>query len=384
MTRSSVNGTGFRLARAGAIFWKELAQMRRDRLTFAMMVMIPLIQLTLFGTAINTDPRRLPTLIDARDDGPASRAVLQAMATSRYFRFTGEANGRADADDAFRSGRALFVLTIPENFERDLARGEHPQLLLDADATDPVASGAASGAFAPIAAAAVAPLLDGAPVEIAPTPPAVETIVHRRYNPAGRTAVNIVPGLLGVILTMTMTMMTALSLTRETERGTLETLLSAPVAPAEVMIGKILPYVFVGIIQVVIMLVVAHGPFRVPFDGDPLAFTLAIALFMLTNLSLGYLFSTLAKTQMQAMQMTFFVFLPSILLSGFMFPFQGMPAWARALGELIPNTHFIRAVRAVMLKGASFADVAAELLALTAALLAIATLAVLRYRRTLD
>jgi ABC-2 type transport system permease protein len=381
---SPSNGVGFRPLRAAAIFRKELAQMRRDRLTFAMMVMIPLVQLTLFGTAINTDPRNLPTLIEARDDGPAARAIVRGMETSRYFDFEGYVNERADADAAFRSGRALFVLTIPENFERDLARGEHPQLLLDVDATDPVASGAAAGAFAPIVASAVAPLMDGAPVEVAPSPPAVETIVHRRYNPAGRTAVNIVPGLLGVILTMTMTMMTALSLTRETERGTLETLLSAPIAPAEVMVGKILPYIFVGVIQVGIMLVLAHGAFRVPFDGDPLAFVAAIALFMLVNLSLGYLFSTLAQTQMQAMQMTFFMFLPSILLSGFMFPFDGMPVWARVLGEIIPNTHFIRAVRAVMLKGASFADVWVELAALAAALAVIATLAVMRYRRTLD
>jgi ABC-2 type transport system permease protein len=384
MTRSSDDDRpGFRLARAGAIFRKELAQMRRDRLTFAMMVMIPLVQLTLFGTAINTDPRNLPTLIDARDDGPASRAVVQAMETSRYFRFVGEAQDRAAADAAFRDGQALFVLTVPENFERDLARGETPQLLLDADATDPVASGAAAGAFAPIVSSAVAPLLERSASASAAASP-VEAVVHRRYNPAGRTAVNIVPGLLGVILTMTMTMMTALSLTRETEQGTLETLLSAPVAPAEVMVGKIAPYVFVGFIQVAIMLVVAHGPFRVPFDGDPLAFALAVALFMLVNLSLGYLFSTLAKTQMQAMQMTFFVFLPSILLSGFMFPFQGMPGWARAIGEIIPNTHFIRAVRAVMLKGATLEDVWRELAALAAALVVIATMAVLRYRRTLD
>jgi ABC-2 type transport system permease protein len=381
---SPSNGAGFRPLRAAAIFRKELAQMRRDRLTFAMMVMIPLVQLVLFGTAINTDPRNLPTLIEARDDGPAARAIVRAMETSRYFAFEGYANERADADEAFRKGRALFVLTIPENFERELARGERPQILLDIDATDPVASGAAAGAFAPIVATAVAPLMDGAPAEIAPAPPPVEAIVHRRYNPAGRTAVNIVPGLLGVILTMTMTMMTALSLTRETERGTLETLLSAPIAPAEVMIGKILPYIFVGIIQVGIMLTLAHGAFRVPFDGDPLAFTTAIALFMLVNLSLGYLFSTLAQTQMQAMQMTFFMFLPSILLSGFMFPFRGMPGWAQALGEIIPNTHFIRAVRAVMLKGASFPDIWGELAALTAALAVIATIAVVRYRRTLD
>jgi ABC-2 type transport system permease protein len=357
--------------------------MRRDRLTFAMMVMIPLIQLTLFGTAINTDPRNLPTLIDARDDGPASRAVVRAMETSRYFRFEGYIEDREAADAAFRTGEALFVLTIPENFERDLVRGERPQILLDADATDPVASAAAAGAFAPIAQTAVAPLMEDVSAQAAPTT-AVEAIVHRRYNPSGRTAVNIVPGLLGVILTMTMTMMTALSLTRETERGTLETLLSAPVKPAEVMAGKIAPYVLVGIIQVTIMLVVAHGAFRVPFDGDPVVFTLAVALFMLVNLSLGYLFSTLARSQMQAMQMTFFIFLPSILLSGFMFPFRAMPVWAQAIGECLPITHFLRIVREVVLKGAGLPDILGDLWPLTLILLVLASLALLRFRRTLD
>jgi ABC-2 type transport system permease protein len=379
-----MNGSSFSLSRAIAIFRKEFVQMRRDRLTFAMMVMIPLLQLTLFGTAINTDPRHMPTLVDARDSGPVSRAIMQAMETSLYFRLEGDAHTVKEADDAFRSGRALFVLTIPENFERDFSRGDRPQLLLDADATDPIAAGSAAGAFPRIAASAVQGLTDNLPPTAQPGDPLIDTVVHARYNPAARTAVNVVPGLLGVILTMTMALMTAISLTKETERGTLEALLSAPIAPAEVMVGKIAPYVLVGVMQVGIMLTVATLAFHVPFTGDPLTFAAGIALFILVNLSLGYLFSTLARTQMQAMQMTFFIFLPSILLSGFMFPFRGMPVWAQTLGEIFPNTHFIRIMRAVMLKGAGFNDLWPELLALTITLAAIAGLAVMRYRRTLD
>jgi ABC-2 type transport system permease protein len=281
-------------------------------------------------------------------------------------------------------GEALFVVTVPENFERDLARGDRPQLLLDADATDPVATAAATGTFAQIVASAVAPLIEGTPIASqAPAPP-VETVVHRRYNPAGRTAVNIVPGLLGIILTMTMTLMTSIALTREIERGTLETLLSTPARPAEVMAGKIAPFILVGLVQTGLMLSLAYLLFDVPFTGAAVTFAIAIGLFILVNLSVGYLFSTLARSQMQAMQMTFFFFLPSVLLSGFMFPFAGMPVWAQTIGLALPNTHFIRIVRAVMLKGAETADTVQPLLALVAILAVVASLAVLRYRRTLD
>jgi ABC-2 type transport system permease protein len=372
--------TGFSFARARAIFAKEFVQMRRDRLTFAMMVGIPIMQLLLFGFAINTDPRHLPALIEARDTGPAVRAIVQGLETSEYFDVVGEVRTPEEVDSALASGRALFVVTVPENFERDLARGDRPQLLLDTDATDPVASGSASAAFPRIVQSAIRPLID----DPERTDPAVEAIVHARYNPAGRTAVNIVPGLLGVILTMTMTLLTAMALTRERETGTLETLLAAPTHASEVMAGKIGPFIVVGLLQVLLMLTLAFALFDVPFLGDPLAFSLATAEFVVVNLSLGFLFSTLAKSQLQAMQMTFFILLPSILLSGFMFPFRGMPGWAQAIGNVLPNTHFIRAVRAVMLKGADVAEIWTELAALGAILVVIFSIAMLRYRRTLD
>ena len=360
-----------------AMIGKEFIQMLRDRLTFGMMVGIPVMQLLLFGYAINTDPRHLPTLVEMGDNGPASRAILQGMETSDYFDLIGVTRSRAETDTALRNGEALFVVTIPPNFERDLLRGERPQILLDTDASDPVAAGAGTGAFPTIVQETLQPLLGEM------TPP-VETVIHRRYNPAGRTALNIVPGLLGVILTMTMAMMTSMALTREAERGTLETLLATPTRPYEVMIGKITPYVFVGFIQVVIMLAGARFLFGVPFLGSPPAFLVCVSLFILVNLSLGFLFSTVARTQMQAMQMTFFVFLPSILLSGFMFPFAGMPQWAQALGQALPTTHFIRAVRAIMLKGAELGDVVPQIWPLAVIFTVIATVAMLRYRRTLD
>lgn len=366
----------FSIARVSAVLMKEFIQMRRDRLTFGMMVGIPIVQLLLFGYAINTDPRNLPTLVEMGDTGPASRAVVQAMETSRYFGIRGTAT-REEAEDALRSGEAVFVLSIPPGFERDVARGEQPQVLLDTDASDPVAAGAGAGAIPQIVREALAPY---AP----PTPPAVEAVVHRRYNAAGRTAVNIVPGLLGIILTMTMVLMTSIAITRETERGTLETLLTTPARPLEVMVGKIAPYIFVGFIQVSVMLLGARFLFGVPFSGNPLAFLTAVSLFILVNLAIGFLFSTLAKTQMQAMQMTFFMFLPSILLSGFMFPFYAMPAWAQTIGQVLPTTHFIRAVRVVMLKEGGFADVWMDLWPLAVIFLVVASLALKRYRRTLD
>ena len=365
------------LSRIFAILGKEFIQMRRDRVTFAMMIGIPMMQLFLFGYAINTDPRHLPTMVEISETGPASRAILQAMETSQYFDIIGVSHDRSQSDAALRDGVASFVVSFAPGFERDLLRGERPQVLLDVDASDPVAAGAGSGAFGPLVQEALEPLLG----EMLPP---VETVIHRRYNPAGTTALNIVPGLLGVILTMTMAMMTSMALTREAERGTLEALLSTPARPFEVMIGKIAPFVFVGAAQVILMLLAARFLFGVPFLGDASAFVVAVTLFILVNLSLGFLFSTMARTQMQAMQMTFFIFMPSILLSGFMFPFAAMPGWAQTIGEAIPTTHFIRAVRAIMLKGAQLEDVWWNIWPLGVIFLVIATLAMARYRRTLD
>ncbi|WP_375200973.1 ABC transporter permease [Hyphococcus sp.] len=371
-------------SRIAAVFIKELVQMRRDRPTFAIMIMVPVMQLALFGFAINTDPRHLPTAVELRDDGPLSRALLASLRQSTYVEITEIVHSDAEGEDLLRSGKVNFLIVIPENFEKEFVRGERPQLLVAADASDPVAASGVVGAINEIARRAFAPELDRLPRNLRSGAPPYEVVIHRQYNPEGVTAFNIVPGLLGVILTMTMTMITSIALTRERERGTYEALLSTPVRPLEIMVGKTTPYIIVGAIQTAIILLAARYVFHIPFMGDALAFLLVVSLFILTNLMLGYLISTVAKTQMQAMQMTFFVFLPSILLSGFMFPFRAMPGWARALGEAIPNTHFLRMVREIMLKGAGMGDIAGDLGPLLLILLVLAGVALLRFQRTLD
>ncbi|MFT3728382.1 MAG: ABC transporter permease [Terricaulis sp.] len=371
-------------ARVFAVFLKELVQMRRDRPTFAIMIAIPVVQLVLFGYAINTDPRHMPAVVEMREDGPLTRSFLASLQQSSFVNIVAVAHRDDEADQMLRSGRATFLISIPEGFERRLVRGERPQILVAADASDPVAAGGALSAIQAIADSAFAPNFVGPLAFLQAAPAPYEIVVHRRYNPAGITAFNIVPALLGVILTMTMVMITSIALTRETERGTMENLLATPVRPLEVMIGKTTPYIFVGGVQVAIVLIVATLLFHIPFTGSFLAFLAAVALFIFANLMLGYLISTVARTQMQAMQMTFFIFLPSILLSGFMFPFKAMPIWAQALGEALPITHFLRVVREVVLKGAHIGDITTDLGALTIILLVLSTLALMRFRRTLD
>jgi ABC-2 type transport system permease protein len=371
-------------ARVFAVFLKELVQMRRDRPTFAIMIMMPVMQLVLFGYAINTDPRHMPAVVEMREDGPMMRSFLASLTQSSFIDIVAVTERAEDAEAMVRSGRATFLISIPEGFERRMIRGERPQILIAADASDPVAASGALGAIERIAQSAFTPDLNGSLAYLAPTPAPYEIVVHRRYNPAGVSAFNIVPALLGVILTMTMVMITSIALTRETERGTMENLLATPVRPLEVMIGKTTPYVFVGAIQVAIVLAVATFLFRIPFTGSFLAFLVAVTLFILANLMLGYLISTVARTQMQAMQMTFFIFLPSILLSGFMFPFRAMPVWAQTIGEALPITHFLRIVREIILKGAGFDDVVGDLWPLALILLVLGSLALLRFRRTLD
>jgi ABC-2 type transport system permease protein len=372
------------LSRLGAVLVKEFIQMRRDRVTFAMMIGVPLIQLLLFGFAINGDPHHLPTLVEMADEGPVGRAILSGMRTSEYFDIQGVVTGPGEGDQALREGRASFVLVIPPGFERDVVRGLRPDVLLSADASDPAASGAAVAALAGIVQGAVAEVLTGplAPQAAGVSP--VGTIVHRQFNPEGRTATNIVPGLLAIIMSMTMVMITAVAIVRESERGTMEALLATPVRPFEVMVGKVAPYVVVGYVQTLVFLLAGRFIFDVPFLGEFRAFALGFNLYIITNLALGFLISTLARSQMQAMQLSFFTLLPSILLSGFMFPFAGMPGWARAIGEAIPATHFLRLTRKVMLKGAGLGDVGQDMAALAVIMVVIVMAAMLRYRRTLD
>lgn len=372
------------LARLGAVALKEFIQMKRDRLTFAMMVGIPVIQLLLFGYAINADPKGLPTAVLSHDEGPFGRAVVAGMQTSAYFRVAALAADAREVDRLLARGEVQFAVEIPAGFGRGLMRGERPAILVMADATDPAATGNALGALQRVVDAALAPALDGPLAALAPVQGPAELRVHRRHNPEGLTRHNIVPGLVGTILTMTMVIMTSLAVTRERERGTMENLLAMPVRPAEVMLGKLLPFILVGAAQVAVVVGAARLLFRVPMVGDPLVLAAGLAVFITANLAVGFLFSTLARNQLQAMQMSFFFFLPSILMSGFMFPFRGMPGWAQALGEVLPLTHFLRVVRGVMLKGSGLAEVWPDVWPLLAFLLAVSVLAVRRYRQTLD
>jgi ABC-2 type transport system permease protein len=375
---------GSSLSRIGAVMIKEFIQMRRDRLTFAMIIGVPIIQLVLFGYAINTDPKRLPTAVIVADHGPIGRAILNGMANSRYFDIVGGNPTEAEARAMLDRGDVSYVVTIPPDFERRFVRGERPQILVEADATDPAAAAGGVGALPEIVRRAVASEATGALAAEQPGGLPVDVIIHRLYNPEGITAFNIVPGLLGVILTMTTTLMTGMALTREVERGTIENLMAMPAKPFEIMIGKIVPYIGFGLAQVTVILTAAALLFAVPMQG-PMTVLLSVTfLFIAANVTLGYTISTVARSQMQAMQMTFFFFLPSILLSGFMFPFRGMPTWAQWLGEAIPLTHFLRVVRGVMLKGGGFPEVINNTWPLAVFWLVVATIALVRYRRTLD
>jgi ABC-type multidrug transport system, permease component len=374
----------FSLGRFMAVLAKEFIQMRRDHVTFAMMIGLPIMQLLLFGFIINSDARHLPTLIELNDNGPLVRAVISGMQVSDYFDIQGAVSGVGNGETALREGRAAFVVVFPDDFERNVVRGLRPDVLVVADASDPSAVGGAVGALSGILQVAMAQTFSGPLAGLAPSPAPFGVAVHRMYNPEGRTSTNIVPGLLAIILSMTLVMMTAVAIVKESERGTMEMLIATPVRPLEVMLGKILPYVFVGYVQTVVFLLTGLTVFGVPFEGSWLAFFLGFNLFIVVNLALGFLISALARSQMQAMQLSIFTILPSVLLSGFLFPFAAMPGWAQILGNVVPATHFLRVVRSVMLKGGDVVDIAGPLWALVVILLVISSIAILRYRRTLD
>ena len=366
------------------IMVKEFTQLRRDRLTFGMVVGIPILQLILFGFAINSDPRMLPTAVHDADQSVFARTLVQGLKNSGYFRIDQEASGPAQAESLIDSGQVQFVITIPADFSRGLVRGDKPVLLVEADATDPSATGNAIAALGGVARTALAQDLKGPLARLNPLPDPVEVRIHRRYNPEGISAYNIVPGLLGTILTMTMILMTGLAMTRERERGTFENLLSTPALPIEVITGKIVPYILIGLVQVTLLLLAALAIFDVPLVGSLLLLYLSVLLFIAANLALGITFSSLARNQLQAMQMTFFFFLPSILLSGFMFPFRGMPVWAQWIGNLLPLTHFLHLVRGIMLKGSSLLALWPNVWPILAFMVAAIALGVAVYRRTLD
>jgi ABC-2 type transport system permease protein len=374
----------FSWSRWVGIIVKEFIQLKRDRLTFGMIIGIPVLQLILFGYAINSDPKRLPTAVLSADASAYSRTLLAAMQTSGYFRIEKHVADEKELENLLAHGDVQFGITIPENFGRKLVRGERPVLLVEADASDPAAIGNAVAALTQIAAAALSRDLSGPLAELKAAPSPVDLRVHRRYNPEGVTAYNIVPGLLGTILTMTMVLMTGLAMTRERERGTFENLLSTPALPIEVMTGKIIPYILIGLIQVTLIVAAALALFEVPMQGSALLLYFVVLIFIAANLTLGITFSSIARNQLQSMQMTFFFFLPSILLSGFMFPFRGMPEWAQWLGSLLPLTHFLVLVRGIMLKGNALHELWPQIWPILAFMLAVIAIGLRFYKRTLD
>ena len=366
--------------RTWAMLVKEFIQLKRDRISFAMIIMIPLIQLLLFGYAINTNPRHLPTAVLLQEQNDVTRSILRALENTKYFKLTHVARDEAEFDRLLASGTVLFAIEVPVGFERGVRRGDRPALLVAADATDPVAAGSAIAALNGVVTTALQH--DRSIPDVAAT--AFEIRSHARYNPAGDTSLNIVPGLIGTILTMTMLIFTALSVTREIERGTMESLLSMPVTPIEIMLGKIVPYILVGFVQASLIIGIGMSLFGVPLLGSLGLLALLSTLFITTNLAIGYTFSTLAQNQLQAMQMSIMFFLPNILLSGFMFPFAGMPVWAQWISEFLPLTHYLRIVRAIMLKGATLPDLQTDAFALAGLMLIAMMIAVTRFRRTLD
>jgi len=366
------------------IIVKEFIQLRRDRLTFGMVVGIPILQLVLFGFAINADPKQLPTAVLDADHSAYARSIVQGLRNSGYFRIDHEVATHAQADALIAGGEVQFVVTVPAQFGRALVRGEKPVLLVEADATDPSATGNAIAALQGAVRTSLAHDLVGPLARLYPAADPVDVRVHRRYNPEGVTAYNIVPGLLGTILTMTMILMTGLAMTRERERGTFENLLATPALPIEVMTGKIVPYILIGLVQVTLLLLAALLLFNVPLAGSVALLYLAVLIFIAANLALGITFSSMARNQLQAMQMTFFFFLPSILLSGFMFPFRGMPVWAQWIGNVLPLTHFLRLVRGIMLKGSGIGELWPEVWPILAFLAGAIVLGLAVYRKTLD
>lgn len=374
----------FSFARVYAILLKEFLQMRRDQITMGMIVGVPLMQLFLFGFAINFNPHALPTVISVDDPGTLARSVVVALENSSYFEIVAQTHSQKDARRMLQEGKALFAVEIPANFTRDIVRGTQPDLLIEVDATDTAASSYAIAAVNGIASTALRDDLKGPLASRAQGPPPFNPVTHLLYNPEQVTQYSIIPGLLAVILTMTMVLMTCLALTRERERGTYENLLAMPASPVEIMLGKIAPNIVIGAIQSAIILLVARFVFDVPMIGSLTLLAVALVIYITANLAVGYTFSTVAENQLQAMQMTMFFLLPAILLSGFAFPFDGMPVWAQWIGEVLPATHFLRIIRGILLKDNGFPEIWPDLWPLILFMFVVMGIALARFRRTLD
>ena len=374
----------FSFKRLYAIIWKEFIQMMRDRMTFAMLIGLPLVQLTLFGYAINANPRHLPTAIVTGDYSVFTRSFIEGMKNTKYFDVVDQVKDTAQADQLLIEGKVIFIVNIPPNFTRDLIEGLRPQILVTGDGADPTATGRAMSAIQVLATQVFNPLFEGQLHRLIAPPNAMDLVEHVQYNPDSVTRYSIVPALLGVILTMTMVIITSLAVTREDERGTIETLLATPARSTEVMLGKLIPYILVGYAQMVIIIVLSMFLFRIPFEGSPLVLLIISMPFVIANLSVGLMFSSICRNQLQAMQMAFFFFLPSILLSGFMFPFYGMPIWAQYIGDVLPLTHYVSIVRGIMLKGATFAQVWPNIWPISVFAVVVLFIGIKMYRQTID
>lgn len=370
--------------RIKALIKKEFIQLKRDKITLRMIIALPVAQLLLFGYAINTDPRHMPTAIVSRDNTFLTRSITTALENTDYFKITHKISSDAEGQQLLQRGQVLFVVTIPENFTRDVVRGRPPKMLLQADASDPTSISGAVGALNELAETVMTKEFKGALSDLKPAAPAFAITVQKMYNPEGFTRFNIVPGLIGMVLIFTGVMMTALALTRERERGTMENLLAMPVYPLEIMIGKITPFVFIGLFQAMVILLIARLLFNIPIMGSIGLLMSCALLFVICNLALGFLISTAAKNQTQALQMSIFVLLPSLMLTGFMFPFQGMPLWAQNIGRCIPLTYFVRITRGIMLKGAGLAEIFPSLWPLLLIAAVITGLTLKAYKNTLD
>lgn len=376
--------TGFSWTRLWAVMIKEFIQIYRDKGTLGMIVAMPLLQVVLFGYAINSDPKHLPTMVVQTDHSPFTRSLIASMQNSDYFKITQTASSEQASNQALQDGTASFVINIPAGFSRDLIRGESPTILLQADSSDPSSTGSAVAALNQLGTNMLNHQLQGSLNYLAPTPPPFQVITHHLYNPAGITQYNIVPGLIGVVITMTMVMITAIAITRERERGTMESLLATPVQPSEVMMGKIFPYIIIGYVQLLLILLIGHLLFQIPLLGSISLLLIAAAPFIAANLAVGLLFSTVAKNQLQSVQMTIFFFLPSLLVSGFMFPFRGMPNWAQYLGEVLPLTHFLRIVRGILLKDNGWLAITNQFWPILLFFVGVILLGIKRFHRTLD
>jgi ABC-2 type transport system permease protein len=372
---------GFSSRRFLAVLHKEWIQVRRDPITLRFIIGLPILQLFLFGYAINTDPKHLPTGVLVAEPSRYERTILAALENTGYYDIR-EFHSEREAERALAEGDVLFVIDVPPNFQRSVDRGENPAVLVDADATDPTAIGNATAALAPLVGTIERDLPPA--LQSAPQKSPFQFIVHARYNPEQLTVVNIVPGLVCVVLIFSTLFITALSITGERERGTMENLLAMPVRPVEVMTAKIVPYIGIGYIQVILILAVSVAVFQLPIRGSIGLLMLALGLFIASNLAFGFTISTVARNHMQAIQLAQFTLLPSILLSGFLYPFRGMPVWAQWIGEAFPMTHILRVVRGILLKGNTAGEILPNLWPIAVFTLVVAAIAIWHYRETLD